>query len=91
MRQPVCARGGEGGGAAGDGLLDVVVDAVHDGALHPRRLGGNSTEKFIRLKTGLRFRFDSEACLNNPFLERFFSVGNLKPKLKWFFKPKISY
>ena len=32
----------------------------------------------------MRFRFDSETCLNNPFLERFLSVGNLKPKLKWF-------
>ena len=24
-----------------------------------------------------------------PLFERFLSVGNLKPKLKWFFKPKL--
>ena len=41
------------------------------------------------LKNGLRFNFDSETCLNYPFLNVFYSVGNLKPKLKLFFKPKL--
>ena len=33
------------------------------------------------LKNSLRFRFDSETCLNYPFFERFLSAGNLEPKL----------
>ena len=41
------------------------------------------------LKKGLRFHFDSDTCLNYPFLNIFLSVGNLKSKLKWFFKPKL--
>ena len=37
-------------------------------------LGGNSIEQILAcvgLKNGLRFRFDSEKCLNNPFLNNF--------------------
>ena len=41
------------------------------------------------LKNGLRFSFDSVICLNYPFFELVFSVGNLKPKLKWFFEPQL--
>ena len=43
----------------------------------------------------LRFRFDSETCLIKvswstlPIFEHFLSLENLKPKLKWFFKPKL--
>ena len=41
------------------------------------------------LKNGLLFHFDSETCLNLPIFEHFLSEGNLEPKLKWFFKPKL--
>ena len=55
--------------------------------------GGNSIENIwawvSAWKNGLRFRFYSETCLNYPFFKHFLSVGNLKPKLKWFFKPKL--
>ena len=41
------------------------------------------------LKNSLRFHFDSLTCLNYPFFNFFLVyVGNLKPKLKWFFKLK---
>ena len=58
-----------------------------------RRLGPDSIEEKIGLslglKKGLRFHFDSETCLNYPIFEHFLSAGNLKPKLKRFFKPNM--
>ena len=40
------------------------------------------------LKKGLRFHFYSGTCLNYTFLNIFLVQGNLKPKLRGFFKPK---
>ena len=51
-----------------------------------RRFDRKKFDLSFGLKNGFRFHFDSETCLNCPFLN---SVGNLEPKLKWFFRPKL--
>jgi len=55
----------------------------------------NSIEKHFGLnfglKNGLRFHFYPETCLNWQFLNIFLALGNLKPKLEWFFKPNVFY
>ena len=57
-----------------------------------KRQGGNSIETFLFEKDS-RFHFDSVTCLNYHFFLTFSyffnNVGNFKPKLKWFFKPKL--
>ena len=73
-------------------LLDPQLMTLAQGSLGDVRknnstyLGGNSIEKNVGLsfglKNGLRFHFDSKTCLNYPFSNIFFSVGNLEPKLK---------
>ena len=56
--------------------------------------GWQFCRKLFVLKNSLKFHFDFVTCHNYvPILELFISVGNLEPKLKWFFnltlKPKI--
>ena len=58
----------------------------------PQTQGGDSIEN-----NWLEFRFEKRIDIpfwfrnmsELPILERFPSIGNLKPKLKWFFKPKL--
>ena len=84
--KPFCRNWSFCGGEECSSMFDAVAAASHrTGGQFNRLIFGLS----FCLKNGLRFRFDSETCLNYPFLEHFLSVGNLKPKLKWFLKPKL--
>ena len=51
-----------------DDIIMWACDAADDN-VEPQ--GGNSVENYFGLKNGLRFRFDSETCLNYPFLNVF--------------------
>ena len=72
-------------------LLSAVIKLLY------AFLAGYSIEKKIGLSFGfinsIRFHFDSEKCLNYPFLNNFlvYILGNLKLKLKCFSKPKYFY
>ena len=73
-----------------EALPEGGVVAGHRPRLPGWRFNRNNLGLSFGLKNGLRFHFDSVRGLNYPFLNTFFiKVGNLKPKLKWFFKPNI--
>ena len=61
-----------------------------EGGARRGRQGGDSTEKnWLEFRLEKRIKIPFQDMSKLPTFEHFLSVGNLKPKLKWFFKPNV--